>query len=328
MYRFLFFLCLSTFLFLPVRAAETSFYCWKTSLDFSQGDLDYFKNHGVHRLYVRAFDLDWDDQEKKFYERSPLMTGHRKVVPPEIVPVVYITIPALWKMEKKNNFGLASRILKGCDRVVRSVQPNGYSEIQIDCDWTPGTREVYFDLLREIRNQLDRTGKKTVLSATIRLHEVKYRQVTGVPPVDRGVLMVYHVSTPRVFSESNSILDEKDALAYLDTLPTYPLPLDVALPLFGWGGHYNTNQKFLSVFRVAHDDPVIDRGFRHLGGTLYLAKEDLYLGGVPFMKGDYLRLEQSDHSAAERLEKVVLQKHPNDSQRVIWFEYSHVKELE
>ena len=74
------------------------------------------------------------------------------------------------------------------------------------------------------------------LSATIRLHQVKYREETGVPPVDYGVLMYYNMGHISAMG-ANSIYDRSTALRYLGKLREYPLPLDIALPMFAWGVH-------------------------------------------------------------------------------------------
>ena len=48
------------------------------------------------------------------------------------------------------------------------------------------------------------------MSATIRLHQVKYRADTGVPPVDRGMLMAYNLLPPDQAGERSSILDNRE----------------------------------------------------------------------------------------------------------------------
>ena len=80
------------------------------------------------------------------------------------------------------------------------------------------------------------------LSATIRLHQIKYRKKTGIPPVDRGALMVYNFNAPDKFSPINSIFDAEEGGKYLKNAKTYELPLDIALPLFSWGLVFRNRQ--------------------------------------------------------------------------------------
>jgi hypothetical protein len=62
-------------------------------------------------------------------------------------------------------------------------------KIQIDCDWSQGTKHNYFQFLKQFK-ALDTTLQ---LSCTIRLHQVKYPTITGIPPVDEGTIMYYNM---------------------------------------------------------------------------------------------------------------------------------------
>ena len=104
-------------------------------------------------------------------------------------------------------------------------------EWQIDCDWSVGTKEAYFRLLRKLKE----SNAQVRLSATIRLHQLKYAKQTGVPPVDRGMLMLYNMSDVAKPQTRNSILDIAVTRQYITAKTTYALPLDMALPAFAWG---------------------------------------------------------------------------------------------
>ena len=70
-------------------------------------------------------------------------------------------------------------------------QLNIPKEIQLDCDWNSSTQKKYFNLIEEMK--LYPTWENIVWSATIRLHQLKYPKQTGVPPVNKGVLMFYNM---------------------------------------------------------------------------------------------------------------------------------------
>jgi len=301
---------------------EQTYYYWKTSLDLTQEDSRFFQNRKIQRLYVRFFDLDWDPKTGKPYARAVLQFKTSGNLPPQVVPVIYVTTEMLAHLKKYGS--TADFILGKIQILARTLGRPDYPEIQMDGDWTPSTRESYFSLLKALKERMGKSRAQPVpdLSATIRLHQVKYRSQTGVPPVDRGILMVYHTSAPQELNTKNSILDDEDARDYLRDIKDYPLPLDVALPLFCWGSHFNQLGHFLKVLRIKPDDPAIGRYFVHLGGTLYRAEEDVYLGGFRYMKGDYLKVETSSPRVARDIEDWVLQEHPNHPQRVIWFNYS------
>jgi hypothetical protein len=307
----------------PLPAAETSFYYWKSVLDLNESDGNYFKQKNVHRIYIRFFDLDWDDQKKIFFSLQPLTIKTEIGLPEEVVPVVFITKRALEHLALKGNPETVQFVLKQCFSI--PLKNKNFNEIQMDGDWLPRTRENYFNFLEEIRKEFQRNSKSGVISATIRLHQIKYRSQTGIPPVDRGILMVYHSSTPTEFDPKNSIFDEKEAKSYLASLNTYPLPLDVAFPLFQWGALFNTNQEFLKIFRINPNSPIIRKSFKHVSGTLYQAKADVYLDETRFMRGDYLKIEKSSPGTVRKLKNWILESHPNHPQRIIWFEYSYAK---
>jgi hypothetical protein len=99
-------------------------------------------------------------------------------------------------------------------------------EIQFDCDWTPQTRENYFSFLREYH----RISIQSISSA-IRMFQLRYPERTGVPPVDYGVLFYFNLEETDSGSQ-RSVYERAIAHRYTPSLRSYPLTLDVALPLF------------------------------------------------------------------------------------------------
>ena len=272
---------------------ETSYYYWKSALNLNDDDGLFLTQNHIQRFYIRFFDLDWDDNKKAFAERAPLTLGQIKALPPEVVPVIFITPTATKHLVRRQQKNVAQEIITRCQDLLAKMNGKSLSEIQIDCDWTPSTRENYFEFLKGFRALLSKGEKPIVLTATIRLHQVKYRNETGIPPVDRGVLMIYNSSTPLDWSDKNSILDESDARSYLKNISRYPLPLDIALPLYRWGAQYNNSQRFIRLFRLNPKNPEIAKSFTHLSGILYQADRDVYLGDIRFMQGDYLKVNKA-----------------------------------
>src|SRR5690606_32452956 len=92
--------------------------------------------------------------------------------------------------------------------------------------------DAFFLFLKKIKERLP-AGVR--LSATIRLHQYKFPDKTGVPPVERGMLMFYNTGDIENPEAGNSIFQTDDARKYLVGAPeNYPLPLDLALPVFSW----------------------------------------------------------------------------------------------
>ena len=128
---------------------------------------------------------------------------------------------------------LSEKIMSQIMRLWPTVSNTAIHEIQFDCDWTQSTKEKYFKFLRHFRQlQNDPTFQ---LSATIRLHQIKFANQTGVPPVNRGMLMFYNMADLESIKTPNSILDLEVAHQYIDSQTTYELPLDFALPIFSLG---------------------------------------------------------------------------------------------
>ena len=98
-------------------------------------------------------------------------------------------------------------------------------EIQIDCDWTDSTRNRFFRFTRTLGKLAH--AEHSLISATIRLHQIKYFERTGIPPVDRGVLMFYNMGKLAAASERSSIFNTEDAEKYTSRLSQYPLPMDL-----------------------------------------------------------------------------------------------------
>ena len=208
-------------------APSRAFYFWRTTLALTPAEQHALVEHRVTRLYVRAFDID---DAGALVGPLTVPTGAAATLPPdlEIVPVVFLR-QALFRHPPGD---LAARVAQA---VVERMTPFGAAihEVQLDCDWTDRTHDAYFAFLRDLHTRMP----GVVQSATIRLHQVKYRERTGVPPVERGMLMFYNMGELGAAPGAHAIFDPESAAKYLGRLGEYPLPLDVALPLWSWTVH-------------------------------------------------------------------------------------------
>jgi hypothetical protein len=64
----------------------------------------------------------------------------------------------------------------------------------------------------------------------------------GLPPVDKVTLMCYNIIKPLSEKNKNSILDIEELKKYLNEKKSYPLHIDVALPVFYWTQLYQNNK--------------------------------------------------------------------------------------
>ena len=80
----------------------------------------------------------------------------------------------------------------------------------------PKSRRYYYDFLSELANSSLFTSHFSLLSTTIRLHQLSMK----VPPVDYGVLMLYNTGHPMKFMERNPILDIRDVCRWQPPTPS------------------------------------------------------------------------------------------------------------
>ncbi len=267
-------------------------YRWKTSPRILPAERAWLDGLKASRLYLRFFDLDRGAEPGQTEPIAPLALPLQNLPDSlELVPVVFITNRCLENLPKGETRKLADKLYRKI-KAMSSHLPKGCQipEWQIDCDWTPETRDIYFGLLKALQRALEK--EQMELSATIRLHQVKYPHITGIPPVDRGMLMFYNMSDVRRADTRNSILDLSAARPYLDGLETYPLPLDIALPIFHWLV-VRREGKVVQLLSGLDETALQDSSrFQQLEqNQLYRVQRSTYLNAYYLYAGDSLRLE-------------------------------------
>lgn len=203
-------------------------YFWRTSLSLDSAERDFLSAHDVERLYIRFFDVV---ERNGFPEPNATLSFPEGAALPhgvKYVPVVFIT-PDVF--ERDASF-LARSIPERVCRMAEAHSLPAPDEIQIDCDWTPSTREPFFKLMERLRSSADSLGM--AVSVTIRLHQLS----SAPPPADYGVLMVYNTGDLQHPEKGNPILSLQSIQPYLRYLKGYRLPLVMALPDFSWNVLY------------------------------------------------------------------------------------------
>jgi hypothetical protein len=243
------------------KPLSISFYHWENS----------FKEEGIKdKLYIKILDISYST-------KLEIITTNMKEIPKDFIPVIYITNETL----KNVDFILLS------DTIIKKLTSYNFDELQIDCDWSIDTKSNYFKLLENLKNKLNKT-----LSATIRLHQIKYYQKTGIPPVDYGVLMYYNMSSIADFNTKNSILDNEIARKYHYNFNNYKLKLKIALPLYSQAIQFREN-KALSIFEgVTKSD--FDENFKEISQNRYEVLKSGYFKGRYIYKDDVFRFENSE----------------------------------
>ncbi len=271
------------------RQIERSFYYWKSVLNISSFEKQKLESLKVKTIYLKFFDVDWDEETRKPKPVAKLQALRYKLQGGiKIIPVVFITNECIQKIDSSQIAELAKNIYNLISEIKQSNNFDSISEIQIDCDWTQASKEKYFQLLKNTKLQTPNTK----LTCTIRLHQIKFLSKTGVPPVDRGLLMCYNMGNLKDPATKNSILEPAELKKYIGNLSTYPLPLDVAFPLFNWKVLYRNNM--YSGLIQGLPDNALSSSFCSKTGNRYLVLKDTLLQGYDLRKGDMIRDEQSN----------------------------------
>lgn len=261
-----------------------AFYHWQTNFSLTQSEKDYLQKLSVKKLYVKFFDIDWNGKIKEPLPVAEVLIDSADLRNIEIIPTIFITNRSLknYPLEKMELLG--KNILEKIFSIKKEMK-----EIQIDCDWSETTREKYFRLLRFLKKEIQK--KNIQLSVTIRLHQIKYFKRTGVPPVDRGMLMFYNVDDVKDYKTKNSILDLNVAKQYFFNFENYPLELDVALPIFSWGVLYRSGGMIKLINNLRVEDMDDDTFFLQTDERHFEIVESTYLHGKYLYEGDIIRLE-------------------------------------
>lgn len=342
-------LALVLFLFFFVSCGKQSkrhsFYYWK--LDnygrVDSSEVRKIDSAGVEHFYIHMMDVDWS--EIRDMPVPVNTTGNVEgYATKSYTPVIFIgnrvfeQMPDSWcdTLAQKIKFKLAlltaniysdgmyDTIRKRMERMhvdwydstyqrkhdsvskayKNEVLDRGLKSIQIDCDWTAKTKDKYFHFLKELRKELP--GRE--VSATVRLYPYKYPKKMGVPPVDRVVLMCYNlggIATPQTV---NSVFDLKELEKYLDA-KDYPLPVEIALPVFGWYAWFRGGQ-----FKgIIYESPefVASDVLSKRDHNNHLVVKDTVIQNKYLREGDVLRMEYPDAKEVDRAAALITKKIPD-----------------
>ncbi|MFW0715645.1 hypothetical protein [Pedobacter sp. N23S346] len=286
-------LVISVFLFFGCRQksiVHPTFYFWKTDYHNNKAETDYLDQFKSKALYVRIMDVDFDPDHQQAVPISPIKFSDPLPQQIQIIPVVFLVNRIFNDTDSNKTKVLANRIANFVDAKVKQAGKQNYAELQIDCDWTKTTRDQYFEFLKQLKRQPLLKGKN--ISVTLRLHQVKNVVTSGIPPVEKAMLMCYNMGNLRKYGDQNSILDQHEMDVYLkDYLKNYPLKLDVALPLFEWAVVFR-NKAYAGISKRINKTQIDDKKlFRQRGNSiLYDLLTDYPAAGLK--QGDVIRWEE------------------------------------
>jgi len=275
---------------------QRSFYYWRTVFTLSSEEQKALSQLSVSNLYLKFFDVDWNE-EKQLAE--PVAKAIFQQKPPtgiSITPVVFITQEPLQKLDTAALNALAINLAKLLSDISNNNGLQLSNEIQLDCDWASNTKNKYFYLINQLKAQS--FFQKKIVSATIRLHQLKFVSQNGVPPVDKGLLMCYNMGNLRYPQTKNSIIDEDELKKYINNLDSYKLSLDIALPIFDWWILFEGNQYkgLVREFNPQEESQIKDR---------IQFDKDTIINGFSFKAGQWLRHEKSKAAVLKKCADLV-----------------------
>lgn len=291
--------------------AQRAFYHWKTRLSLSAEERAFMDRLRADKLYVKFFDVDWSEPYAGPVPMAEVEIDTALLGGLDIVPCIFLTNRCMTQLPGEDVPELAGRMLKKTEELAAQYPGLKIKELQLDCDWTASTRERYFALLGRLRAEL--APKGIALSATVRLHQYRWPEQTGVPPVDRGMLMCYNTGDLESWEEENSILRAEEAGKYVAGAEPYPLPLDAALPAFGWGVLFRNDRMIRLIHALAPGDLADTLRFRQTQRNRFEVRKSTYLDGHYLYEGDRLRIEQPSIADLEQSARMLKEVSPPGS---------------
>ena len=289
-----------------------SFYYWKTSFHLNKYEKQTLSDNAVQTLYVRYCDVDLEPGETSAKPVATITfdtTTHTY----HIVPVVFIKNRTFIKTDSAAVTALADSVFRLVSQI-NSTQKINPPEIQFDCDWTETTKMNYFLFITRYR-----AISKQRISCTIRLHQVKYPATTGIPPVDRGVLMYYNMGSINAGPE-RSIYEKSIAGKYNSFISAYPLPLDVALPIFSWGLKIRNGRVTGLLNKIYFRHFENDSNFKYINKNFFTAVHPCFKAGYYFAQGDAVKIEQVSTSDLLEMADDINRNSNNNINNIIFYD--------
>lgn len=295
------------------RTVEKAFYHWKTHFKPSDFEKNYCQKLNVSKVYIRLFDIDWD--EKTRFPHPIAVSDSLLKTPFNIVPTIFITNKTFTQLPDNQIDTLVFLVLK---KIASCTEGVIFDEVQIDCDWTETTEKRFFNFLKALKQV---SNKK--ISATIRLHQIKFKDKIGIPPADEGVLMAYNMGNLDDVDTKNSILDITILKSYISSLKNYPLKLNIALPIFSWGVVLRDGEvvKLIHNFdrNIVLNTPLSDAVFKAKNDYQFEILKNTYLNGYYLYKDDEIRIENIPLSTLEQAADIISQNIDNQNFTVIFY---------
>lgn len=289
-----------------------SFYYWRTVFELSDIEQRTLQENEVTKMYVRYFDVDLDSRGKP----HPVSPINFKENPGtlQIVPVVYIKNRVMLQSDLQLDL-FADNISNYIDQINQAEGIKIVDEIQVDCDWTLKSRDRFMQFVDTLKR---RSGKK--LSATIRLHQVKYYTSTHIPNVEYATLMYYNMG--KIDADTlNSIYDREIAHRYIESLKSYPIKLNIALPIYAWGVHIRNDKVVNLVSKTDRTAFENDSNFIFSENkNIIEVKNSTIKHGRYYLRNDWIKIEEISENELKQMALDIRKRLPYSPDEVVFFD--------
>ena len=293
-----------------------SFYYWRTVFELSETEQKTLKKNEVSKMYIRYFDVDVDSRGNP----HPVSPINFKESPKNlhIVPVVYIKNRVI--LQDNLQLGLLANNISNYIEQINQAEGIGMvDEIQVDCDWTLKSRDRFMQFVDTLKRK---SGKK--LSATIRLHQVKHYTSTHIPNVDYATLMYYNMG--KIDADTlNSIYDREIASRYIESLKSYPMKLNIALPIYAWGVHIRDNKVINLVSKTDKTAFENDSNFIFSENlNIVEVKNSNIKHGRYYLRNDWIKIEEISAKDLKQMVLDIRKRLPYSPDEVVFFDLDEI----
>lgn len=289
-----------------IEKIDSAFYFWRTSFSLTETEQQYLKDLEAKKLYIRYFDVGLQNNEA--IPVAPIVFNE-KPTGYNVVPVVYIKNEVF--LQNNSADSLAIKVYNYIQQINKSADIT-VDEIQFDCDWSLKSKQNYFQFIDQFKKLHPN------LSVTIRLHQIKYPEKTGIPSVNTGVLMYYNMGVINS-GDDNSIYSQKTAKNYINSLQNYNLPLNIALPVFSWGVHVRSNQVTNLIGGLRVNDLTGDQ-FEKISKNRFKVVKDVVFKGRYLAKDDEIKIEAVSANQLKEMMHDIKKNSKHKSNEIIFYD--------
>lgn len=297
---------------------QNSFCYWKTTFTFDSLDNNVWKQTTANHMYIRYFDVGWDNTTKQAKPISTIVANKDSLPCKHITPSIFFSNNVFEQSTNQQLDTLVARIKSRIEQ--RNEQfaiqdfANKYSEILIDCDWSKSTKDKFFYFIEKLKEVIPNKE----ITTTLRLWQYKNPAMAGIPPVKRVLLMCYNLQAANEYDIENSIVTLDEIKKYV-TGVSYPLKTDIALPLFSWGVIFR-NKEFKGVIRNATcENYSNNKQYTKIEENRFRLNEEMVIGDFFARPGDEIRVEALSPKELQELTKYLLSEIKTDKYSRITF---------